>query len=413
MAARFAATNYDLESDPGAPFDWTSPTGNVTAPSNAPVQGPGVSTTGASAGGVPSGGYPIGQNQWLIPGPNGGYAIETVDPTTGAGSGHPLTPRSIQSLPSGVDTNGLQLALAAGLTGEDAVNFANQYFGGGYAYYADKNVYGIPGGNGYVGVDGSGGLFYSGGDSGGGSNASPTPGAFSYPAWTQTFSYPAWTQTFAAPTEAQAQASPGYQSAIDTANQAIQRSAAANGTLLTGGTLKDISAYDIGLADQNYQNVYQNALGDYNTALQAYQQNYNTAAQQYNQNYSQYLNGYNQALQSYMGNFGVSNTLNQNQFANYLSLAELGLNAAAGTNAAGTNFGTNAGQLITGAGNAQAAGTVGRANAINAGLGSLGSLGIYTPGLIGTGSSYSAALNPGPVGGGYYQNGTLYPGPAV
>jgi len=47
----------------------------------------------------------------------------------------------------------------------------------------------------------------------------------------------------------------------------------------------------------------------------------------------------------------------------------MGLNAAAGTNAAGTNFANSASGLITGAGNAQAAGIVGSANAFS-GLGS-------------------------------------------
>ncbi len=69
-----------------------------------------------------------------------------------------------------------------------------------------------------------------------------------------------YTQNFSAPTAAQAEAQPGYQFARDQGLQAIDRSAAAKGTLLTGGNLKDLSTFAGGIASQNYNNVYnQNA----------------------------------------------------------------------------------------------------------------------------------------------------------
>ena len=61
---------------------------------------------------------------------------------------------------------------------------------------------------------------------------------------------------------------------------------------------------------------------------------------------------------------------NRNQQYGFLSgAAGMGMNAVSGSNAAGTSFGNSASNLITGAGNAQAAGIVGGANAYS-GLGS-------------------------------------------
>ncbi len=106
---------------------------------------------------------------------------------------------------------------------------------------------------------------------------------------------------------------PGYQFRLGQGLQGIERSAAAKGTLLTGGTGK---------------------------ALERYGQDYAS------------------------GEFG--NIFNRN-----LSLAQLGENAAAGVGNFGSQYAANAGNLLTGAGNAGAAGTVGAANAWSGTLGNI------------------------------------------
>ncbi len=69
-----------------------------------------------------------------------------------------------------------------------------------------------------------------------------------------------YTQNFSAPTAAQAEAQPGYQFSRDQGLQAIDRSAAAKGTLLTGGNLKDLAGFAGGIASTNYNQLYnQNA----------------------------------------------------------------------------------------------------------------------------------------------------------
>lgn len=125
---------------------------------------------------------------------------------------------------------------------------------------------------------------------------------------------------FVAPTAEQARNTPGYQSAIDQGNQGLQRSAAARGGLLSGGALKDIGTYNIGMADQNYQNVYTNALNANQLAnsnqLNQWQANVNANLGAGSLNLSgtnqAFQNQYQPTWQAYLSNVG------QQQFgANY------------------------------------------------------------------------------------------------
>jgi hypothetical protein len=118
---------------------------------------------------------------------------------------------------------------------------------------------------------------------------------------------------------------PAYQFTLNQGNQAIERSAAARGGLLSGAAGKAIGQYTTNLANQTYGDAY-------NRYLQTRQQGYNE------------LSG----------------------------VAGLGLNATNSTVNAGVGTaGQQAGNLvnaITGAGNATAAGTVGAGNAIGQSL---------------------------------------------
>jgi len=147
---------------------------------------------------------------------------------------------------------------------------------------------------------------------------------------------------------------PAYQFDLQQGQQAIQRSAAAQGGLVSGGSMKALADYTQG----NALNAYQTA---YNTEANTYDRNYQNALQQYQQAYNQW------------------NTDQNNSYARQSGLATLGENAAAGsgsqgTAAAQTNAGINAntanalGNYATQVGNAQAAGTVGVGQAINNGI---------------------------------------------
>ncbi len=74
-----------------------------------------------------------------------------------------------------------------------------------------------------------------------------------------------FTEQFTAPTAEQARQTPGYQFAMDQGQRAVQSSAAARGTLLTGGTLKALTGFGQGLADTTYGDTYNRAMNEYLT----------------------------------------------------------------------------------------------------------------------------------------------------
>lgn len=131
--------------------------------------------------------------------------------------------------------------------------------------------------------------------------------------------------------------SPDYQFALQQGTQAMQRSAAAGGTLLSGGQLKAGQEFGQGLASQQYGNYYNRLL----------------------------------------------------------SLSQLGQSAATGISNAALNAGGQIGNSIQAGGQAQASGIVGSANAISGGLtGATG--GIATAALlskIGGGGNNSGSLS--------------------
>ncbi len=154
-----------------------------------------------------------------------------------------------------------------------------------------------------------------------------------------------WTQQFQAPTNVTEQNDPGYQFRLQQGQQLLENSAAARGDLLNGGTAKAEQQFGQDYASNEYGNVYNRALGQY-------QQNYNIYAQ-------------NQA----------------NQYNRLASLAGVGQTAANTLTGAGQQAANNAGNIMLQSGAAQAAGInnaaaarasgyVGGANAYSGALGS-------------------------------------------
>ena len=78
-------------------------------------------------------------------------------------------------------------------------------------------------------------------------------------------------QGFTAPTLAQAEATPGYQFNLQQGTQAIDENAAATGTLMSGNTGVALQKFGQGLAQNTYQQAYQNALNQYTTNVGAAQ----------------------------------------------------------------------------------------------------------------------------------------------
>ena len=120
----------------------------------------------------------------------------------------------------------------------------------------------------------------------------------------------------------QFQADPGYAFRLSEGQKALERSAAARGGLLSGGTGKRIAAYGQEAASQEYQNAFNR----YQTERAA-------------------------------------------KLAPYQSLINTGQASAAGQANAAGNYGTQAAQGLTNIGGAQAAGTMASANALGNALG--------------------------------------------
>jgi hypothetical protein len=126
---------------------------------------------------------------------------------------------------------------------------------------------------------------------------------------------------------------PGYQFRLDQGNQAIERSAAARGGLLSGAAAKALTKYSQGVASDEYSNAYNRFNNDQST--------------QYNRLAS--LAGVGQAATNQVGQAG------QNAYG---TIASAGQNTS---NAIQNN--------LTGAGNARASGYVAGANALTGAIG--------------------------------------------
>lgn len=149
--------------------------------------------------------------------------------------------------------------------------------------------------------------------------------------------------TFTAPTAAQARATPGYQFALNQGEGAVQAGAAANGSLLTGGTLNAEQQFGQNLADTNYNTTY-------NQALQGYNTNYNTWA-------NNQANQFNRlAALSGMGQTSANTLGSQNLLAAGLAASTLG------------QTGAQLGQDYQNAAAATASGIMGSANAWGQGI---------------------------------------------
>jgi len=125
------------------------------------------------------------------------------------------------------------------------------------------------------------------------------------------------------------QADPGYAFRLSEGQKALDRSAAARGGLISGGALKAATRFGQDLGSQEYQNAYNRALTGYNTGVASENQLYNRQA----------------------------------------GLAGIGQTATNVVGAAGQNYANQAGAAYGAAGQAQASGYMGVANAITGGVG--------------------------------------------
>lgn len=177
------------------------------------------------------------------------------------------------------------------------------------------------------------------------SGAAPSGGSFpGFGSLLQTNPY----STFTAPTGLTEQNDPGYQARLALGTDALQRSAAARGGLLTGATGKALDTYAQDYASNEYSNVYNRAFNTNAANYNAFNQNQNNV---YNRLAS--LAGVGQQSAEQLGYLG-------NQASGQISNNLLGTASAMG-------------QQYNNAAAANASGMVGSANAWGNALGGLGS----------------------------------------
>lgn len=166
------------------------------------------------------------------------------------------------------------------------------------------------------------------------------------------------------------QADPGYQFRMAEGQRGLERSAAARGGLLSGGALRALERYRQGVASDEYGN----------------------ALQRFNNDQTQQYARWGDAYNRFYGD--------QDRAINRLSaLAGVGQNATNTGNQMAANYGTQAGNNMMQAANAQAAGTIGRAQAYGNALNSISNMAFGAAGMMAGGGF-------GGVGGG--GAGTMY-----
>lgn len=165
------------------------------------------------------------------------------------------------------------------------------------------------------------------------------------------------------------QADPGYQFRMAEGQRGLERSAAARGGLLSGGALRALERYRQGVASDEYGN----------------------ALQRFNNDQTQQYARWGDAHNRFYGD--QDRTINR-----LASLAGVGQNATNTGNQMAANYGTQAGSNMMQAANAQAAGTIGKAQAYGNALNNITNMAFGTAGMMAGGG----------VGGGASGAGTMY-----
>lgn len=204
-------------------------------------------------------------------------------------------------------------------------------------------------------------------------------------------------QEFKLPTLADMEGDPGYQFGLREGIGALENSASSRGMLRHPNTRQGLVQWGNDYASTKYNDLVQRKLaeagfneqgrlGEFGANLNAELGRGNLglgfyrAGNDFSLGQGQLALGNKQADNSYslgMGNLGLGwaghGLAQQGQTFNQgYSMARLGLDAAGMAGGYGSAYGANAGNLITGQGNANAAGQIGAANALTGALGNIG-----------------------------------------
>lgn len=274
--------------------------------------------------------------------------------------------------------------------------------------------------------------------SGGGYKA-PKFSKFNFGDFSYSFRAPAaFGEKFVAPTMDEAKADQGYQFTLRQGQDQLEASAARDGLLRSGGHLKGLidygqdaasTQYDkvygrrasefdrrIGIHDMNADNALEGGRLGYEIAAGSWDRNYGKARTQYEDERSARAaaaaagnasrnQSYNRALDEYKMAYDIFQTNQANQFDRLYTLGSMGYGAARDAGSFGSEYARNATDLITGRGNAMAAGQIGSGNAWSGAFGNIGdtvgTLALYgatQPRRVGGGATPAASARRRPLG---------------
>lgn len=158
-----------------------------------------------------------------------------------------------------------------------------------------------------------------------------------------TYKPPTWTGgDYVNPTEGDLLAMPGYQVGLDAGLLARQRSAAAQGTILSGGTQKGLTRYGNDYATTNYQTLRNNTLDAYRQRysqftdaagmdLQARTLNANESQNTFQNRLSTYNTGNARTLSEYLTNLTAKRNADLDYWGRLKDLNDTGAGLAGGS----------------------------------------------------------------------------------
>jgi len=176
--------------------------------------------------------------------------------------------------------------------------------------------------------------------------SNPNAPTYTAPTVPSYLSSPYESRSYTAPTGADVANEPGYAFGLEQGTKQIQRSAAAQGTVLNPGTVQALNRYGTDYATTKYDNAVTRGLSIFNTneadrfgARQQnqseFQQNVVNPAQQTFQNqYASYLNDNARTLNDYLTNYGIQHTADTDYWNRLKDVSGSGLTAALGDRAA-------------------------------------------------------------------------------
>ena len=176
---------------------------------------------------------------------------------------------------------------------------------------------------------------------------------------------------------------PSYQFRVDEQNRQIDRGSAGMGQMLSGNRLDEIMKRSGDMASQEYGAAYNRNMQDYNI------------------NRANEATGYARGVDAYGRAYGEEGDYLNRQS----SLANIGQTATTNTGQFGAASAANQGNALMAAGNAQAAGQIGQANAWQGAIGDIGQIAgqnnwFGSSGSGQVGGNYNAAGS-GAIGGNY------------